>query len=133
MFKGRDKIAAIEIWVKTMKTREILTADEKAVSAALKEMKIKTLERHAQKILAQLGHNDYDAVMAAVIKIVPRLSREAGDRFDIVKKLIAEQLPAVSSDGAKSEQAKQDVLVRLTVVVMVIIAKKFTKIMKEMD
>ncbi len=114
-----------------MKTREILTANEKAVSAALKDMKIKTLERHAQKILAQLGQDNYDAVMAAVIKIVPRLTRETRDRFGVVKNVIAEQLPIVSSDGAKSEEAKQEVLVRLTVVVMVIIAKKFTKIMKE--
>lgn len=115
-----------------MKTREILTADEKTVSTALKGMKIKTLERHAQKILGQLGQDNYDAVMAAVIKIVPQLTRETGgDRFTIVQNVITEQLPVVSSDSPKSDNAKQEVLVRLTVVVMVIIAKKFTKIMKE--
>lgn len=114
-----------------MKTRDILTADEASVSAALKTMKIKTLERHAQKILTQLGQDDYDAVMAAVIKIVPNLTRETTGRFDTVKQKIAEQLPVASCDNPKSAQAQQDILVRLTVVVMVVIAKKFTKIMKE--
>ena len=108
-----------------MKTREILLADEKHVTAQLKTMKIKTLERHTKKVLIQLGQSDYDKVMAAAIKAIPHMDTES-DRFQILKDLIKAQLP--------NELLTPDelaVLDRVTVLVMVLVAKKFTKILKE--
>ncbi|HEY7772331.1 MAG TPA: hypothetical protein VIC26_04065 [Marinagarivorans sp.] len=105
-----------------MKTRDILLSDEKSVTAQLKTMKIKELERHAKKILAQLGQPDYDKVMAAVIKKIPTLNATA-DRFESVQSVIKGYLPdqlAASSSSA---------LERITVLITVLVAKKFNKIL----
>ncbi|BCD97262.1 hypothetical protein [Marinagarivorans cellulosilyticus] len=112
--------------VKRMKTREILLADEKHVTAQIKTMKIKELERHTKKLLALLGQTDYDQVMAAAIKAIPQLD-SAGNRFQILQELIEAQLPS------ESTSQQQPVLERVTVLIMVLVAKKFTKILKEQD
>ena len=110
-----------------MKTREILLADEKHVTAQLKTMKIKELERHTKKVLVQLGQADYDKVMAAAIKAIPKMDAQS-DRFQILKDLIKTQLP-----NEQLSPDEQPVLDRVTVLVMVLVAKKFTKILKEQD
>ena len=107
-----------------MKTRDIMLSDEKSVTAQLKTMKIKELERHANKILAQLGQPDYDVVMAAVIKKIPALDATA-DRFEAVQSVVKSHLPA--EYAASSNPA----LERITVLITVLVAKKFTKILKE--
>lgn len=109
-----------------MKTREILLADEKHVTAQIKTMKIKELERHTKKVLALLGQTDYDKVMAAAIKAIPQLD-SAGNRFHILQELIKAQLPS------ELTSQQQPVLERVTVLIMVLVAKKFTKILKEQD
>ena len=110
-----------------MKTREILLADEKHVTAQLKTMKIKELERHTKKVLIQLGQTDYDKVMAAAIKAIPHMDVKS-DRFQILKDLIAAQLPCESLTPDELP-----ILDRVTVLVMVLVAKKFSKILKEQD
>lgn len=112
-----------------MKTRELLTADEKIVSAALKGMKIKTLEAHAQKILQLLGQDDYDAVMLALIKRIPILKADE-DRFAAVKSTIAMHLPeAIEANNSATENREQS-LQRLSVLMTLLVAKKFAKVHK---
>lgn len=107
-----------------MKTREILIADEKNVVTRLKTMKIKELERHISKILAQLGQPNYEQVLAVVIKAIPTLSHDH-DRLNVLLNLITSHLP--EGKGAAADRAN---LERLTTLFMVLVSKKFTKILK---
>lgn len=110
-----------------MKTLEVLSASEAELSARLKEMKIKELELHAKKILVKLGQDNFDGVMSAVIKLLPTLENEGQDRFQEVKSLIRSKLPVASND---SEEAS-GMLERLSIIIVVLITKKFQKIHKE--
>ena len=112
-----------------MKTRELLIADEKTVSAALKGMKIKTLETHAQKILQLLGQDDYDAVMLALIKRIPTLA--AGeDRFAVIKGIIQSHLPGATGKTNSATENTEESVQRLSVLMTLLVAKKFEKVHK---
>ena len=56
-----------------MKTREILTADEASLAPKLRELKLKELERHAEKIVEQAKLGDYPTLIGCVIKMTPGL------------------------------------------------------------
>jgi len=106
-----------------MKTLELLNVDEKVAAYQMRTMDVKELERHAKKILAMLGQHDYDKVMAAVIKEVPRLQPGA-NRFQVLQAVVQQSL------GGQETENNHSVLERLTVVIMVIIARKFTSILQ---
>ena len=134
----------------TMKTKDILACEESKVVPALKQMKIKDLERHAKKILGKLGQDDYDSVLRAVIKTVPSLMQSTTTApYQSIKEIIATYLPADSlhtvdssmgtNKGTKIEQQNVDatspnhhvMLDRLSAIVMLIVSKKFEKIHAE--
>ena len=108
---------------KTMKTIDLLSCPEATLTLELKLMKSKELERHTRKLLMKLGLNDYDAVMATVIKAIPKLDTETTDRFSALQALINSLLV---SEKHKVEQ--QAVVERLAIVMMLLVAKKFHKI-----
>lgn len=110
-----------------MKTRELLSGNAKDVIAALKAMKIKALETHAQKILALLGQDDYDAVMLALIQRIQTLTPDE-DRLAEVKAIVVAHLP---EDFAKENSATADrdeSIHRLCVLMTLLVAKKFVKV-----
>ena len=106
-----------------MKTIDLLSCPEATLTLELKLMKSKELERHTRKLLMKLGLNDYDAVMATVIKAIPRLDTETTDRFSALQTLINSLLV---SDKHKVEQ--KAVVERLAIIMMLLVAKKFHKI-----
>ena len=115
-----------------MKTRELLAAPEAELAPKLKVMKLKELERHVTKILGSYGidkggNQAYDSLIAAVIKAVPGL--KSGDKasFDTVQGIVKDYLLLAANDSAEDKA----LLERLSAIVMVIISKKFQKIMSE--
>lgn len=115
-----------------MKTRELLAAPEADLAPKLKVMKLKELERHIGKVLKIYGVNSadstaYDALMAAVIKTVPQLKQGQGENFVIVQDVVKEYLLLAANDSAED----QNFIERLTAMVMVVISKKFQKILQE--
>lgn len=112
-----------------MKTHELLAASETALTPIIKEMKLKELERHAQKILLKLGQSDYDNVLKVIIRAVPKLDPEKIDRFTAVQNLIRGLVPTASNDSEED----QKVIACLAVIIMRIISQKFDKIMSTLD
>lgn len=106
-----------------MKTIDLLSCPEATLTLELKLMKSKELERHTRKLLLKLGLNDYDAVMATVIKAIAKLDTEKTDRFSALQALINSQLV---SDKHKAEH--KAVVERLAIIMMLLVAKKFHKI-----
>ena len=110
-----------------LKTRDILMANEQDLVTWLKDMKLKELEKHAEKILDKLGPCDYSVVMATVIKAVPELEASEHSTFrgvqDIVKGFISEVRNSEDYDDKDIE--------RISTIIMMIIAKKFYAIHKK--
>lgn len=107
-----------------MKTLEVLSCPEPTLAAELKIMKIKELERHCRKVLIKLGQGDYGAVMSAVIKAIPMLEANKVGRFKAIQDLIKTLVP----DGSKNDGAHAALIERLSIIMTVLIAKKFQKI-----
>lgn len=107
-----------------MKTHEILSTPEAKLAPALAELKIKELERHATKLLSSKGNADYNTVMQAVIRALPKLESQGPERFKEVQNLIHIHFNLASTASPVSD----DVLQRITVIVMVLISKKFDRI-----
>lgn len=105
-----------------MKTQELITASEQALSPALRHMKLKELEKHAQKILRKLGQPDYETMIRTLIKSIPKL--DTVNRFEETQKIIKQALPVASNDA----DIDQDLIARFTVIAMVIISKEFKEI-----
>ena len=110
-----------------MKTQHVLSATEADLVPELRKMKIKELERHAQKILSQLGEKDFDGVMKNMIQLMQSLEEEGGDRFEKVQQTLRDLL-----NLDKDASLPSDVIQRLAVVVVVLITKKFQKVRKEL-
>ncbi len=106
-----------------MKTIDLLSCPEATLTAELKLMKSKELERHTRKLLLKLGLNDYEAVMATVIKAIAKMDANQENRFAALQALINSLLV---SDKHKAEQ--KTVVERLAIVMMLLVAKKFHKI-----
>ncbi len=106
-----------------MKTIDLLSCPETTLTAELKRMKSKELERHTRKLLLKLGLNDYDAVMATVIKAIAKLDASQENRFSALQAVIRSFLV---SEKQKVEQ--QPVVERLAIIMMLLVAKKFHKI-----
>jgi hypothetical protein len=102
-----------------MKTRDLLTATEADYVQSLQAMKIKELERHANKFALNYGNGDYNELMRATINLLQTLDSIDSERFQKVQALVRERL-ANSTD--------EDIIQRLTVLITVIITKKFNKI-----
>ncbi|WP_185235165.1 hypothetical protein [Teredinibacter franksiae] len=102
-----------------MKTRDLLTATEADYVQSLQAMKIKELERHANKFTLNYGNGDYNELMRATINLLQTLDSIDSERFQKVQALVRERL-ANSTD--------EDIIQRLTVLITVIITKKFNKI-----
>ncbi len=112
-----------------MKTIDIITGPEAKVVAALKEMKIKELEKNARKIFAKLGQQEFDQVLSIVIKTIPGLSGVANlSPYDAVKSTILENIPANTDDEVYPGVTVDGVVDRLSVILLVLISKKFEKI-----
>ncbi|MBL4781570.1 MAG: hypothetical protein JKX92_04955 [Porticoccaceae bacterium] len=112
-----------------MKTIDLLSCPESTLTAELKRMKSKELERHSRKLLLKLGLKDYEGVMGKVIKAIAKLDAETSDRFVALQTLIYSLLP--EGDENKVERAK--VVERLTIVMTLLVAKKFHKIHSDRD
>ena len=112
-----------------MKTHEILAASEAELSLALKEMKIKEIERHAGKLLARLGQPDFDMVMSAFIKALPKINAQDMDRFEAVQNVLKALVPTASNDSLEDGEA----IARLSVMLMVLVSKKYQKILQEKE
>lgn len=110
-----------------MKTRDVLAYSEQDLSPLLKVMKLKELERHAEKILKKQGQLSYKSVLAAVIKAVPSLNDGKSEGFIKIQAVVQGFLPVVSND----DPTEKTVVPRLAVILMVIITKKLEKIQKE--
>lgn len=110
-----------------MKTHDILATTEAELAPKLKHLKIKELERHTQKILAQLGQKNYDTFMSLVIKAIPTLEGEYNQRFEKLKSLIKDQLPAANDYTTTDEETIR----RLTVITMLLVSKKFNAILNK--
>lgn len=108
-----------------MKTHEIMQMPEAELAPKLKHIKLKELERHAAKILANLGQPDYDEVMRVLIKAVPKLNEDKIDRLTAVKNIVRGLVPTASNDS----EVDDHLIERLTVILIVIITKKLQKIM----
>lgn len=89
-------------------------------------MKLKELEKHAQNIIGKLGGDNYDEMLRAVIKAIPNLdtSDETAQRYKTIQSLIQSHITKNSDTG------NMDLMERLTVILMVIVAKKFQAIHK---
>ena len=109
-----------------MKTLELLNGSESEIAPKLKALKIKELEAHSKKLSSKLGADNYDVVLAAVIKVVPQL-KSGQDGLSIIKSIVAEQILLQS----KMQSVDAHVLERLAIVMMVLVTKKFLKIHKE--
>jgi len=107
-----------------MKTLDLLSCPEATLTAELKQMKARELERHTRKLLAKLGLNDYDGVMATVIKAIAKLDADKADRFSALQSLIHSLLPAEE----KNEPDHNAVIERLSLIMMLLVAKKFHEI-----
>ncbi len=106
-----------------MKTLDLLSCPETTLTAELKAMKSKELERHTRKLLIKLGLNDYDAIMATVIKSIAKMDASQKNRFSALQAVIRSFL---ASEKQKAEQ--QAVVERLAIIMMLLVAKKFHKI-----
>jgi hypothetical protein len=104
-----------------MKTLELINTPEAQLVPQLRQMKIKELERHADKLLAKFGA-DYAPILAAVTRAIPDLNKEVGDVFGRLQTLIGEQVSC--DDSAES----RELLRRVAVIMMLIIQRQFQKI-----
>lgn len=112
-----------------MKTHEVLSCSEAQLTSQLRDMKIKELERHSRKILVTLGQPDFDAVMSAVIKALPKMDQEQVGRFNAIQELIKATLPAASNESPLDDK----LIERLAIILVVLITKKFQKIHRERE
>jgi len=55
-----------------MKTQDILTLPEAKLAPQLAHLKVKELERHAQKILLKNGGGDYNQLIRTIIQTIPK-------------------------------------------------------------
>ncbi len=106
-----------------MKTHDVLSLSEGDLTQKLKLMKIKELERHAQKILKKCGQPAYAKVLAAVIKAVPGLNNSATNKFADVQAIIRSHISL-----SRLEACDEGLIQRLTVIIMMIITIKFKAI-----
>ena len=111
-----------------MKTIELLSCPEAVLTLELKLMKSKELERHTRKLLLKLGIPDYEAVMARVIKAIAKLDAEKTDRFSALQEIIVSLLPDNSNEAPESKIKHAEVVKRLAIVMMLLVAKKFHQI-----
>ncbi|OUS13861.1 hypothetical protein A9Q89_01595 [Gammaproteobacteria bacterium 53_120_T64] len=107
-----------------MKTIDLLSCPEAVLTVELKSMKIKELERHTRKLLLKLGLKDYEVVMGKVIKAIAKLDTETNDRFLALQTLVNSLLP----EGEKNKVERAKVLEKLTIIMMLLVAKKFHQI-----
>ena len=107
-----------------MKTLDLLSCPEATLTTELKQMKARELERHTRKLLAKLGLSDYDNVMATVIKAIAKLDADKADRFSALQTLIHSLLPTIEKDKPEHNA----LIERLSLIMMLLVAKKFHKI-----
>ncbi|WP_370979802.1 hypothetical protein [Agaribacterium sp. ZY112] len=110
-----------------MKTHELVKASEAELTQALQVMKIKEIERHAAKLFERLGQPDFASVLSVFIKAIPKINQQDGDRFAQTKGLIRGLLPSASNESAEDD----DLVSRLAVMLMVLVSKKYEKVLRE--
>lgn len=108
-----------------MKTLELAEMPEAQLVPLLKDMKLKELERHAQKILTNMGQPDYDKVLSVLIRALPKMTGEKIDRFTAVQNVVKGLLPTASNDSSVDSH----LLDRLAVILSMIIKRKFDRIL----
>lgn len=99
-----------------------MQASEPELVPLLRKMKLKELERHAEKLAAKYGQSDYGALIRDIIRFIPTLGSDETDRFSAVQTKVREHLRLENDPGYS------DALQRLTTVLMMIITRKFQKI-----
>jgi hypothetical protein len=110
-----------------MKTLEVLNVSEAELTAEIKKMKLKELEKHADKLLKAMGQSDYDGVLTVVIKSVPKLGELGADRFVALQGVIRKLLP----ESAVGKDHDQHTLERLALIMMVVVTRKYDEILAE--
>lgn len=125
-----------------MKTIELIQLSESELAPKLKQMKLKELEGHGQKLLAkfvqledsdsQSGDTSYSKLLANVIRQVPKLDENSADgrrdRFSEMKRFIKDFIQSTDVPKVVSEAEYEDLLSRLTIVLMVVVTSKFQAI-----
>lgn len=109
-----------------MKTFELMQTPESVLAPKLKVMKLKELEKHATKILANLGAS-YEDVLRVLIKAVPKLDEGKTDRLQAVKNIVRDLVPTASNESDVDDK----LIERVTVILIVIITRKLQKIMSQ--
>jgi len=109
-----------------MKTFELMQTPESVLAPKLKVMKLKELEKHATKILANLGAS-YEDVLRVLIKAVPKLDEGKTDRLQVVKNIVRDLVPTASNESDVDDK----LIERVTVILIVIITRKLQKIMSQ--
>jgi hypothetical protein len=102
-----------------MKTNQLLEMPEAQLVPLLREMKIKELEKHSEKILARLGQKNYNEIIGGLIRLLPQIEKEGDKRYSLVKGFLTENINT-EEGGA--------VVDRLCVVMVLLISKKFLSI-----
>lgn len=97
-----------------MKTHEVISIKESELVAKLKIMDLADLEKHAQHIMADMGEDNYGAVMGQVMKAIK--SDSDLSQFDLVQKTLRDSLP--------NEAYMSDIYARLAAIVMMILKHK---------
>ncbi len=103
-----------------MKTLELIRAPEAQLVLALKEMKLKELEKHGQNLVRLLGGEDYRLVLRSVIKILPSLSQEPSARFEALNQALSPLLYKAADQA--------ELLAKLSIILTLVVRLKFAAI-----
>lgn len=103
-----------------MKTLELIRTPEAQLVPALKDMKLKELEKHGQNLVRLLGGEDYRLVLRTVIKILPTLTQEPKARF--------EHLNSALTPLLFKADAQPELLAKLSIILTLVVRLKFTAI-----
>jgi len=110
-----------------MKTTELLAAKEEELTSQLKEMKLKELEKHSQKLLNLLGGGRaHDTILAELIKWMPEQDVDAKAMYPQMQKKIQDIL--TGDEGPTPYQ--KGIIEKLSVIQMLIIAKEYADILE---
>lgn len=107
-----------------MKTREVLAETESNLTIKLKLMKIKELEKHIEKIFKHLGIKHSQVVIGHLIRELPKLEKNSEQRYQSVQLLVKKEIP----ESHQHYLHENDLLERITLIVIVLIRKKFDRI-----
>lgn len=111
-----------------MKTTELLAAKEEELTSQLKEMKLKELEKHSQKLLNLLGGGRaHDKILNELIQWMPEQEVDTKEMYPQFQTKLKEML--TGSEGSTAYQ--NGIIEKLSVIQMLIIAKEYADILEQ--